>query len=25
LEALRQGDLGAVERLVRANTGDGFA
>jgi len=25
LEALRQGDLGAVERLVRANAGDGFA
>jgi hypothetical protein len=25
LEALLQGDLGAVERLVRANTGDGFA
>lgn len=25
LEALRQGDLGAVERLARANAGDGFA
>lgn len=25
LEALRQGDLGAVERVVRANAGDGFA
>ena len=25
LEALRQGDLGAVKRVVRANAGDGFA
>ena len=25
LEALRQGDISAVERLVRANAGDGFA
>ena len=25
LDALRAGDLGAVERLVRANSGDGFA
>ena len=25
LDALREGDLGAVERLVRANSGDGFA
>lgn len=25
LDALREGDLGAVERLVRANAGDGFA